>query len=336
MRRTFDDKDVDGVIVATPEHWHALATVWACQAGKDVYVEKNISLSIWEGRKMVEAARKYQRIVQCGTQNRSAPYALSAREYLASGKLGKIVHVKVYNLLQGGRWKPQPDTPFLQASTGIAFSGPRGRFLLTLAGSEAGQTSGTTREGPFPETRAISWTLRVLRSVTRRIRSRCIVWADDTHRRQMRDAGFPGHHVGLWRLRHDVRGGTFTPYMKKFPNEVRYGKTWPHWALTATKVEIYGSQQVMYLGQHGAGWQVFEADGKVVAEEKDYFPDKWHQPNFVNCIRDRKRPNGDIEQGHSSATLVHLANVAHRSGNRLLQFNGQSETFVGDEQPTGS
>jgi len=60
----FDDKDVDAVVVTTPGHWHALATVWACQAGKDVYVEKNISMSIWEGRKMVEAARKYNRIVQ--------------------------------------------------------------------------------------------------------------------------------------------------------------------------------------------------------------------------------------------------------------------------------
>ena len=100
--------------------------------------------------------------------------------------------------------------------------------------------------------------------------------------------------------------------MKKFPNEVRSGKTWPNWALSATKVEIYGTQQVMYLGKHGAGWQVFEGDGKVVAEDKGHFPDKWHQPNFVNSIRDRKRPNGDIEQGHYSATLVHLANVAHR------------------------
>ena len=137
MRRTFDDKDVDGVVIATPEHWHALATVWACQAGKDAYVEKNISLTIWEGRKMVEAARKYQRIVQCGTQNRSAPYALSAREYLASGKLGKIVHVKVFNLLQSsGPWKPQPDTPVPPGVDWNNFPGLPGRFPSTSAGAE--------------------------------------------------------------------------------------------------------------------------------------------------------------------------------------------------------
>jgi len=73
MKAVFDDKDIDAVMISTPEHWHALATVWACQTGKDVYVEKNPSLSIPEGRKMIEAAEKYNRIVQTGFQNRSAP-----------------------------------------------------------------------------------------------------------------------------------------------------------------------------------------------------------------------------------------------------------------------
>ena len=86
MRHALDDKDVDAVVIATPDHWHAVATVWACQAGKDVYVEKNPSMTVWEGRKMVEAARKYGRIVQAGFQNRSGPYAASAREYIDIGR----------------------------------------------------------------------------------------------------------------------------------------------------------------------------------------------------------------------------------------------------------
>ena len=102
FRQALEDRELDGVVIATPEHWHALATIWSCQAGKDVYVEKNPSLRVWEGRKMIEAGRKYNRVVQVGFQNRSAPYAVSAREYLASGKLGKIVLVKVFNLLSGG------------------------------------------------------------------------------------------------------------------------------------------------------------------------------------------------------------------------------------------
>jgi len=89
MHEVFDDREVNAVVIATPEHWHALATIWAIQAGKDVYVEKPISLYLWESRKMVEAAAKYNRVVQCGTQNRSAPYAHSARDYISSGKLGR-------------------------------------------------------------------------------------------------------------------------------------------------------------------------------------------------------------------------------------------------------
>ena len=109
MNEVFDDQDIDAVWISTPEHWHALATVWACQAGKDVYVEKTPTISIWEGRKMIEAAEKYDRIVQIGTQNRSAPYGFTARDYIKSGKLGKIVHVKSFNMLGGARWIEQPD-----------------------------------------------------------------------------------------------------------------------------------------------------------------------------------------------------------------------------------
>ena len=109
MKEVFDDKDIDAVWISTPEHWHALATIWACQAGKDVYVEKNPTISIWEGRKMIEAAERYGRIVQIGFQNRSAPYGLSARDYIKNGKLGKIVHVKCYNMLGGIKWIPKPD-----------------------------------------------------------------------------------------------------------------------------------------------------------------------------------------------------------------------------------
>ena len=92
FRRALDDKSVDAIIVATPDHWHALATIWGCQAGKDVYVEKPVSHSPWEGRKMVEAARRYDRIVQVGTQNRSAPYNIAAKEYIDERQAGLDPH----------------------------------------------------------------------------------------------------------------------------------------------------------------------------------------------------------------------------------------------------
>jgi predicted dehydrogenase len=90
IRKLLENKDVDAVSIAIPNHWHALATVWACQAGKDVYVEKPACHNIFEGRKMVEAARKYNRIVQCGTQCRSSEGLQEAVAYVRSGKLGKV------------------------------------------------------------------------------------------------------------------------------------------------------------------------------------------------------------------------------------------------------
>ena len=92
-RKLLEDKNIDAIVTATPNHWHALVTVWACQEGKDVYVEKPVSHSIWEGRKMVEAARRYNRIVQSGTQRRSDEGLREAIEYIRQGNLGNIVIV---------------------------------------------------------------------------------------------------------------------------------------------------------------------------------------------------------------------------------------------------
>ena len=125
FRRVLDDKSVDAIVIATPDHWHAPATVWACQAGKDVYVEKPISHSPWEGRQMVEAARKYRRIVQVGTQTRMPPY-LPGAKYIAPGKLGKIHFCRVLNMkpLVNFPWAPPGRRP--PGSIGTC-GGPRPR-----------------------------------------------------------------------------------------------------------------------------------------------------------------------------------------------------------------
>ena len=124
MNEVFNDKEVDAAWISTPEHWHALATIRALQAGKHVYVEKNPTISIWEGRKMVEASEKYKKILQIGFQNRSAPYAFSAREFIQSGQLGKIVHVKSFNMLGGNQWSAKPDTDVPKGLDWDAWIGP--------------------------------------------------------------------------------------------------------------------------------------------------------------------------------------------------------------------
>ena len=114
FRRILDDRSVDVLINATPDHWHALGTILACQAGKDVYVEKPLAHNIWEGRKMIEAARKYRRVVQVGTQTRSAPYVQAAIEQVRSGKLGDVHVIRVFNMMEhsprpAGSVQPVPD-----------------------------------------------------------------------------------------------------------------------------------------------------------------------------------------------------------------------------------
>src|SRR5262245_17040218 len=103
LRRVFDDKNIDAVVIALPNHWHALATVWACQAGKDVYVEKPFSYNLWEGEQMVAAARKFGRMVQVGTQNRSSTLLRRAFERLKGGELGamRFAHALVYRARDG-------------------------------------------------------------------------------------------------------------------------------------------------------------------------------------------------------------------------------------------
>jgi predicted dehydrogenase len=333
IRKALDDKEVQGVIVATAEHWHALATVWACQAGKDVYVEKNPSLTIWEGRKMIEAARKYNRVVQVGFQNRSAPYALTARDYLRSGKLGKVVHVKVYNLLSGGAWNPKldpqpvpagfdwdrwlgpaPEVPYCPARVywydwwdycGGYFSGDASHQLdlirLVLG------------DPPSPRSAV------------------CIGGNYAFHsKRDVPEMQTVVYDYGDFTM--TCESGTAFAHLRKSNSEERNGNKWPYWPSNCERIEIYGTKQLMYLGRHGVGWQVVEADGKVVAEDKGVHPDKWHQPNFIDCIRTRRAPNADIEQAHQSAILIHLGNLSYRVGQKQLEYDAQAERFSNSDQ----
>ena len=127
FREVLDRTDVDAVLVATPDHWHAIPTVLACKAGKDVYVEKPLAHNIREGRAMVTAAREHDRVVQTGTQQRSASHFQTMQEIIGSGRIGNVRYVRIWNFrnTSPGR-KPQPSTqvPPCMGSTGISFSVP--------------------------------------------------------------------------------------------------------------------------------------------------------------------------------------------------------------------
>jgi hypothetical protein len=130
-----------------------------------------------------------------------------------------------------------------------------------------------------------------------------------------------------------VEASIYGEYLQKAPPEVRYGRNlFPNWPFLSDRMEIYGTEGMMYLGRHGAGWQVLGNDSKILAQEYGYFPDEEHQQDFIKSVRTRKVPNANIEQSHKSATLVHLANLSYRVGKKQLLFDSISEKVTNSEE----
>ena len=329
-----EDSQVDALVCAAPDHWHSLATVLACQVGKDVYVESPASHNIWEGRKMVEAARKYNRVVQVGMQDRSASYAATARQLIQSGKLGTIHLVSICNMMSRARLENTPDS-------------------LPPEGFDWAMWLGPAEKRPY-NTKYFQWVYWDFSGGN--------ITEEGVHQldlaRWVIGASYPKfvHHTGgnfffkdgaetpdtsLVTYAYDGLALNFqqawwTPYMTKFPENVRESMTtFPDWyPSSGTRTEIYGSDGMMILGRDGGGWQQFDREGRKVTSDKQTFAaiEAAHIDNFINCIRSRKRPSADVEDGHVSAALCHMANISYRLGDRKLAFDSASETFAGDDE----
>jgi predicted dehydrogenase len=326
MRNVYEDKDVDAVIIATPEHWHALAHVWACQAGKDVYVEKVISMSINEGEKMIEAAQKYNTIVQCGSQNRSGDCSFTARDYIMSGKLGKIINVKSYCMLQGAKpWMMKPDSPVPSGLNWDMWLGPAHQVPYTISRHKAPYD--WWDYSPGLQMAMANHVIDLARMVI----------GDPDHPQSVYSTGgrvlyddkrdIPDFQAITYDYKDftmTLELGVFGNYMDKTKADVRFGDKFPNWPVDGTRIEIYGTEGLMYLGIMGGGWQAFGPDGVLRDKHKGYFPDENHQRNFIDCLRSGKTPNADIVQGHKSSSLVHLANLAYRTGKQQLYFDGRA------------
>jgi predicted dehydrogenase len=294
-------------------------------------VEKNIALTIEDGRKMIDTVHENKRIVQCGTQNRSAKYAESAREYIQNGKLGSIVHVKSYCMLPGSKpWFLKPDSPIPEGLDWNQWLGPAPTVPYNVSRHKAwydwwAYSGGAAMAGDA------SHVMDLARMVI----------GDPDHPKSVYCAGGRYLHdderdvPDIQNITYDYGDYTmscissqFGNYMSKTKGEIRYGNKFPDWKLNATRIEIYGTEGMMYLGRHGGGWQVLSNNSEVVAEEFGMFPDIEHQQNFIDSIRTRKTPNGNVEQGHLSASLVNLANLAYRSGDIQLLFDKEREVFT--------
>jgi predicted dehydrogenase len=318
LRRVLQAKDVDAVVVATPDHWHALATIWACQAGKHVYVEKPASHNLVEGRRMVEAARRYHRVVQLGTQSRSSASLARAAELVRSGKLGKTPSARAW--IGGSR-------PSIGKEKDAAVP-PGVDYPLWL---------GPAPERPFnPNRFHYRWH-----------------WNWDYGTGELGNNGIHALDRLRWILGLDaptrvVAGGgkLFYEDDQQTPDTlaVTYDfpaccVTWEHrvWSKgTGEGAVVYGENGTLVFDREG--WHVEKGiETADKGDEKDRSVEhSIHQRNFIDCVKASSgttvtRPNADIEEGHKSTCLCHLGNIAYRTG-RALRFDAQSETCLDDAE----
>jgi len=313
-RKMMDDKDVDAVVIATCNHWHALPAIWACQTGKDVYVEKPVSWSIIEGQLIVEAARKYKRIVQAGTQQRSDPLQPRIKEFLDSGALGKIRYVRLNRYgVRGSIGKLDkplkvPDTVDYNLWLGPARDVPIYRRRLQYDWHWVWNTGNGElgNWGPHitDDCRNVVFRDKV------KMPLRCVAGGG---RLAWNDAGetpnthFIYYDTGSIPVIFDVHN---LPIRKGTRGADVYPKRRTRAFL------VIECENGYYAGGRGGG-SAYDKDGKKIKS----FPGdggRAHIPNFLAAVRSRnpKELNGEIENGFYSTAWCHLGNISWRLGKR--------------------
>ena len=318
VRKLLEDKEIDAITSATPNHWHALVTIWACQAGKDVYIEKPASHNIWEGRKMVEAARKYNRIVQIGTQKRSSEAHPAAFEWIKEGHIGKIKWVRGFCYKRRGPGsngvvhgtngpKPVPDSVDYNQWCGPADMVPLHRTQLHYVWHWMWNTGNGDigNQGPH-EMDIARWALgdpglpRHVFSIGGRFG---MGETDDVGETANTQIAYFDYKPAP--LIFEVRG---LPAKKGVSHMDNYRGT-----RIGDCVQCEGGY---FPCDDGGGW-VYDNDGKKIKQFSGRGGAGHHQ-NFIDAVRSRKRSdlNADIEVGHLSASLCHMANTSYRLGKK--------------------
>jgi len=308
-RELLEQKDVDAVIVVTPDHWHALPTIHACQAGKDVHCEKPLSLTVAEGRAMVEAARRHGRVVQTGSESRSKAGVRRACELVRSGRIGKLHTVRT-GLGQNPfcPWSP-PGTP-----------PPELDWDLWL---------GPTPWVPYHKQRC-HYTFRWFRNYSG---GKLTDWG--AHMNDIAQWGMGTDDTGPVRIEATAR---YRPdNMYEFPPEFQVTYTYENGVqLICTSdpphVTFYGSRGMVKTGLDGVQSDPPEIAATPLGPDDVHLHESNdHDRDWLNCIRTRKRPVADVEIGHRSCTVCHLGNIAIWLG-RPLKWDPEFEEFDGDEE----
>jgi len=326
FRRALADRDIDALVIGTPDHWHALPTIMACQAGKDVYVEKPDGHNTQEGRVMVAAGKKYNRIIQLGTQSRSGGHFLGAMEYIRAGHLGQVRFAKAWeSTKQNGIGRPAdaqppatvdydfwlgpaPQRPF----NPVRFHG-NWRWFFDLGTGDLGNDGvhrlDVARWALETGLQANGQTLARFPRAIGSLGAKC--YFDDLQ--EWPDNQMTTFDYGNALLTYELR--IWCPYPMEGEGEA---------------AGVFGDQGYMVLGN--TRWRHYGPRGQLVREERGtYSNDVAHIQNFLECLGTRRKPNADLETiGHPSSLLCHLGNASWRAG-RTLQFDPDRYTCVGDE-----
>jgi len=320
FRKALDDREVDALVVAAPDHWHALAAIWGCQAGKDVYVEKPVSHNPAEGKRIVEAARRYKRIVQGGTQRRSSTDLAEAVKLIKGGKLGDVNFVRAWITSQ------RPNIGHNEVS-----AAPENLDFDLWCGP-------APNHGYKKNLVHYNWH-----------------WRWDYGTGECGNNGIHALDVARWGL-----GVEFPEYVtcgggKNFFDDDQEtpdtqlatfdcgGTTiqWEHrtWSPRGIDGEAYG---VVFYGSEAtlvcksSGWKLYAVVDKKekeieTGEPNDY--NKAHLENFLDCVGTRELPNADIEIAHRSTQFCQLANIAWRTRS-TLKYDAQTESIVDNPAAT--
>jgi len=304
IRQALDDKSVDIITVATPNHWHSLAAIWAMQAGKDVYCEKPVSHNVSEGRRAVEAARKYKRICQTGTQCRSNPGMREFMDYVQSGKIGDVKVGRGLCYKRRPSIGPKGNYPIPPEINYDLWSGPAPILPLTRENLHYdwhwiwAYGNGDLGNQGIHQMDLARWGLAA--------KELCKATFSYGGRLGYEDAGETAntqvcvHDYGNKTLVFEVRGLRTERYMG-----------------AGVGVIFEGTEGYAVTPSYEGG-TIFDKDGKEVAKFYDG-KDDYHFANFIKAVRSRKLTdlNADIEEGHLSSALCHLGNISYRLGSQM-------------------
>jgi len=333
FRKLIDDQSIDALVVGTPDHWHAIPTIMACQAGKDVYVEKPDGHNIVEGQRMVAALKKHKRVVQMGSQHRSTERLISALDFIRTGALGRCLVAKAWeSTRQGPIGFPADSEP--------------------PAGVDYDMWIGPARKLPFNTNRFHGRWRWFYDLGTGDLGN------DGVHRLDMAIAALSAAceaqgdaPIGLPRRIQTVGGKWYFDDMQEFPDtlQVNYeyeggGKPklltyemriWAPYNMEneSEGAALYGDRGYMVIGNNG--WKAFSAHNKLLKEVQGDSFEGPHVQNFIDCIKSREKPACDLETvGHPASILCHAGNIAARVGRQLI-LDPETETFENDAEANG-